>query len=100
MTPEGRIKAKINKVLAQWEGVYKFMPVQQGLGATTLDYLICVNSHFLGIEAKAPGKKPTPRQLLTIQKIRDAGENHNAGYVECPIQENQHNEHCENADCG
>ena len=73
MTPEGRIKAKINKVLAQWEGVYKFMPVQQGLGATTLDYLICVNSHFLGIEAKAPGKKPTPRQLLTIQKIRDAG---------------------------
>ena len=73
MTPEGRIKAKINKVLAQWEGVYKFMPVQQGLGATTLDYLICVNSHFLGIEAIAPGKKPTPRQLLTIQKIRDAG---------------------------
>ena len=73
MTPEGRIKAKINKVLAQGDGVYKFMPVQQGLGATTLDYLICVNSHFLGIEAKAPGKKPTPRQLLTIQKIRDAG---------------------------
>ena len=73
MTPEGRIKAKINKVLAQWEGVYKFMPVQQGLGATTLDYLVCVNSHFLGIEAKAPGKKPTPRQVLTIQKIRAAG---------------------------
>jgi hypothetical protein len=72
-TPEHKIKTKVNKVLAHWEGVYKFMPVQQGFGAPTLDYLVSVNGHFLGIETKAPGKKPTPRQLETIKQITAAG---------------------------
>jgi hypothetical protein len=49
------------------------MPVPIGFGAPTLDFLVLVNGHFLGIEAKAPGKNPTPRQLLTMQAIVDAG---------------------------
>lgn len=49
------------------------MPVPSGYGVPTLDYLLCVNGQFLAIEAKAPGKKPTPRQLASIQEITAAG---------------------------
>lgn len=73
MTPEGRVKAKVNKALAQWANVYRFMPVPTGYGATTLDYLLCVNEHFVGIETKKPGGKLTPRQEATAAEIRTAG---------------------------
>lgn len=73
MTPEGKVKAKLNKLLACWDKVYRFMPVQSGLGAATLDYLLSVNSHFLAVETKAPGKKMTPRQEHTAAQIRSAG---------------------------
>jgi hypothetical protein len=45
------------------------MPVQTGYGATTLDYLICWNGQFVGIECKAGRKKPTPRQLHVMEAI-------------------------------
>ena len=73
MTPEGKVKAKVNRALYNWDHVYKFMPVQMGFGAATLDYLISVNGYFLGIETKAPGKKPTDRQLQTMAQIVAAG---------------------------
>jgi hypothetical protein len=72
-TPEGRIKFKINKLLRSYENLYYFMPVPSGYGATTVDYLCCYRGHFFGIEAKAPGKVPTPRQDYVLEQIRLAG---------------------------
>jgi hypothetical protein len=73
MTPEGRIKARVNRVFSHWDGIYKFMPVQHGFGMPTLDFLVAVKGKFLGIETKAPGKKLTPRQEETAKQIREAG---------------------------
>jgi len=73
MTPEGKVKAAINKVLKEFPGLYKFMPVPGGYGPSSLDYLLCVDGRFVGIEAKAPGKEPTDRQDLMIRQIKEAG---------------------------
>ncbi len=74
-TPEGKVKAKLKKRLNTEFGknCYCFMPVQNGFGAATLDYLLCVHGLFVSIETKRPGGVPTPRQETTIQTIRDAG---------------------------
>lgn len=72
-TPEGKVKAKINRLLDKYKGNYCFMPVPYGYGQSTLDYLICMRGHFIAIEAKAPGKKPTDRQKMIMEKIRAAG---------------------------
>lgn len=37
------------------------------------DILVCLNGCFLAIETKAPNGKPTPLQLRSIRKIREAG---------------------------
>lgn len=71
-TPEGRIKNKLNAGLREISRCYKFMPVQMGMGAPTLDYLLCCNGVFVSIETKAPGKTLTPRQEQTAQAIRNA----------------------------
>lgn len=73
-TPEGKIKALINKVIDSYgERIYKFMPVQTGYGATAIDYLVCADGLFVGIEAKRPGKDATPRQEVVLEDIRRAG---------------------------
>lgn len=72
MTPEGKVKATIKKMLDRYPH-YRFMPVQMGMGTVTLDFLVCVNGRFLAIEAKAPGKEPTDLQRQTIRNIRAAG---------------------------
>jgi len=73
MTPEGIVKAAVNRLLAKYKSLYKFMPVPGGFGASSLDYLLCVNGRFVAIETKAPGKKPTDRQNLIIGQIVRAG---------------------------
>lgn len=72
-TPEGRIKDKVKKVLLNTPKCYYHMPVQNGMGRPTLDFIGCCAGRFFGIETKAPGKKPTPRQLCTINLMEDAG---------------------------
>ena len=72
-TPEGRVKAQINRALKTLPRCYKFMPVQSGLDAKTLDYLLCINGRFVAIEAKAPGKRYTPLQLVHKMEIEAAG---------------------------
>ena len=54
-------------------GAYQFWPVQMGLGAVTLDCLGCYKSRMFAVETKAPGRKPTPMQRITAEKIRAAG---------------------------
>jgi hypothetical protein len=68
MTPEGKIKEQIKKLLKEY-GVYWFMPVQNGMGKPGLDFFCCANGHFLAIEAKAPGKEPTDRQWITMSEV-------------------------------
>lgn len=74
-TPEGVVKDMVKKLLNAHR-VYFHMPVQNGLGAPSLDFICCHNGRFIAIETKAPGKKPTKRQEVTMMEISFAG-----GYV-------------------
>lgn len=74
MTPEGAVKAKVKKVLTKYgEELDAFWPVQNGMGTPALDCIVCYRGHHIEIETKAPGKKPTPRQLITIAQKEKAG---------------------------
>lgn len=74
VTPEGRVKADIKDVLNQLSPyVYYHMPVQNGMGKPSLDFIGCCCGLFFAIEAKAPGRKPTPRQRMTIAEMSPAG---------------------------
>jgi hypothetical protein len=72
ITPEGRIKQAVRKVLDRLKA-YSFAPVQTGMGARTLDFLVCYQGHFFAIETKKAGEKPTALQQLCISKIIKAG---------------------------
>ena len=37
------------------------------------DILVCYRGQFIGLEAKMPGGKVSPRQALVMKSIRDAG---------------------------
>jgi hypothetical protein len=56
----------VDKLKAYW-------PVPAGFGASDLDCIVCYYGRTIAIETKAPGKKPTPRQELTIAQYRGAG---------------------------
>jgi hypothetical protein len=71
-TPEGKVKDQVKKLLKRFACIYYHMPVQNGMGAPSLDFICCVRGYYLAIETKAPGKKPTPRQELTIAAITQA----------------------------
>ena len=71
-TPESREKKKVRNYLSAI-GAYRFSAVQMGIGSPTLDDLCCISGRFVGIEYKAEGKAPTPRQLLTMSQMREAG---------------------------
>lgn len=76
-TPEGKVKEQVKRALKllQSKGypVYYHMPVQNGMGKPTLDFIGCIKGQFFAIETKAPGKKPTERQQSTIEDMRKAG---------------------------
>lgn len=70
-TPEGKVKDRVKRILKQYE-CYQFWPVQTGYGAPTLDCIACCAGQFFAIETKAPGKRPTPRQRLTMEDMEAA----------------------------
>lgn len=72
MTPEGRVKALVKRALDALP-VYRFMPVQNGMGAPGLDFYGCSEGRFIAIETKTPGKHLTPRQKTTAEQIVAAG---------------------------
>lgn len=72
MTPENRVKEKVKKVLRAY-GAYWHCPVQNGMGAPSLDFVGCFRGYFYSIETKAGGKRPTPRQETTIEEMVAAG---------------------------
>lgn len=74
MTPEGKTKDRIKKVLKEC-GAWFYMPVQTGYGTTHLDF-ICARGdtrELFFIEAKAHGEHPTERQWAIINRERAAG---------------------------
>lgn len=72
MTPEGRVKAKVKSLLSGFSA-YQHWPVQAGYGKPCLDCHGCHNGRYFAVETKAPGKRPTPRQEITIEEIQEAG---------------------------
>jgi len=72
VTPEGRVKEEVKKLLKEY-GVYRFMPVQTGMGAPGLDFFCCYKGRFFAIETKTMGGRPTPRQRKTMDEIEAAG---------------------------
>ena len=76
-TPEGRVKAQVKRMVKDLQDsgypVYLHMPVQNGMGKPTLDFIGCIKGQFFAIETKAPGKKPTERQLDTMAEMQKAG---------------------------
>lgn len=71
-TPEGKVKARVIAVLKA-AGAYYHMPVVTGHGRPSLDFVGCHAGQFFGIETKAGSGKPTERQQLTMQEIKQAG---------------------------
>jgi hypothetical protein len=77
-TPESKVKDRVKTALRHMEqelgiSIYYHMPVQNGMGAPTLDFVGCLHGKFFAIECKAPGKKPTERQYCTIADMEAAG---------------------------
>lgn len=72
MTPEGKVKAKVKALLKKYN-VYQHWPVQAGYGKPCLDCHGCAYGVYFAVETKAPGKKPTARQQITIEEIGMAG---------------------------
>ena len=80
MTPEGKVKERVKRMLAKFtfdsdgkKVMDTFWPVPNGMGASHLDCIICFYGRYIAIETKAPGKKPTPRQENRITSVADAG---------------------------
>ena len=73
MTPEGKVKAEIKRILKK-HNAYYFMP-QPGFTCRSgiPDFICCVNGHFLAIEAKAESKQPTALQQQELDKITAVG---------------------------
>lgn len=71
-TPEGKVKEKVKKLLKQY-GAYWHMPVQNGMGAPSLDFVCCHKGRFFAIETKAGSKGMTERQAYTRSQIVAAG---------------------------
>lgn len=71
-TPEGAVKEKVKKIL-QAHGVYYHMPVQNGMGKPSLDFVCCHKGRFLAIETKTEKGQLTLRQKATIEEMQKAG---------------------------
>lgn len=73
MTPEGKVKAKVKKILAAL-GCYYFSPQSGIYGRSGIpDIIGCHNGKFFAIECKAGDNKPTALQEREIGTIMGCG---------------------------
>lgn len=73
MTPEGKVKAKVVKLLKA-ANVWYFFPANNGFGKSGIpDIIAIVNGEFIGIEVKSATGKPTALQKICGAEIEDAG---------------------------
>ena len=74
-TPEGKVKDQI-KAWLKTHKVWFFLPANNGMGQSGIpDFICCAKGRFVGIEAKAPGKRgcTTALQDMQLQLIHEAG---------------------------
>jgi len=73
MTPEGKVKAKVVKLLKA-ANVWYFFPANNGFGKSGIpDIIAIVNGEFIGIEVKSAKGKPTELQKICGAEIEGAG---------------------------
>ena len=74
MTPEGKVKAKVDRVLSTHK-IWYFSPQSGPYGRAGIpDRIAVVNGQFIGIEVKADRtKKPTRLQKRCMDQIELAG---------------------------
>ncbi len=71
-TPEGKVKAKLKKVLDEM-GIWHFSPFQAGMGRAGIpDVIACYEGRFVAFECKAGRGKTTALQEREINAIRKA----------------------------
>jgi hypothetical protein len=77
MTPEGKVKNAIKKVLKSYGNrIYYFMPAMGSFGKSGIPDFVCsVGGKFFAIEAKADAHKnpPTELQYKNIREINESG---------------------------
>lgn len=74
MTPEGKIKAKVKKLLdPRKPKLYYDMPVPGGYGRSSLDFVGCYYGRYFAVETKKPKGRLTERQEGTRDDMRAAG---------------------------
>jgi len=73
MTPEGKVKAQVDKVLKKL-GCYYFTPTTGGYGRSGVsDRIVCYRGLFISVEVKAKGGKVTPLQARELVSVQKAG---------------------------
>jgi hypothetical protein len=73
MTPEGKVKDKVKRLLKAMD-IYYAMPATGGYGASGIpDFLVCLKGKFIGVECKAGKGKPTALQLKNLAEIEASG---------------------------
>jgi len=72
-TPEGKVKARVRKLLGNYDPIYVFMPVPVAYQASSLDFFVCYMSRFISIETKRDGEDLTNMQKLVKRRIEAAG---------------------------
>lgn len=75
MTPEGRVKAKVDKMLKEFEPELWFYAPQSGIyGRSGVpDRVGCYYGQMIGIECKVTGKQPTDLQMACMKAMSRAG---------------------------
>ena len=73
MTPEGKVKAQVKKLLDSHK-VYYFMPATGGYGRSGIpDFICCSKGKFMAIECKAGNGRLTALQTRELTRIDAAG---------------------------
>src|SRR5215472_9032278 len=68
---EKTVKAAVRKRLKEL-GAFQYWPVPTVWGTAAVDVIGCYQGKFFAIEAKAPGRRATDRQMFCMANIRDA----------------------------
>jgi hypothetical protein len=73
LTPEGKVKAKVVKLLKAMD-IWYFFPANNGFGKSGIpDIIAIVSGEFVGIEVKSATGKPTELQKICGREIEKAG---------------------------
>lgn len=71
MTPEGKVKKQVKKILDDLKA-YHFSPMTAGYGRSGVpDIIVCYKGHFIGIECKSGNNEPTLLQKHNMKLIKD-----------------------------